>query len=191
MTASISPTTRNRFNPILGGLALAGLLVACTTASAVGARPDTTPSPAPIQSPPVASGVLGQGGGDAMPIRVDIATIGDDDVHVDIVDETGRVTGARSGPATAGASVEPYTLAVENVDPTTLRLTWVDYPIDNALALYVIDHDGATQLVLVQPEPTGDTDAIAFDRVMFLEFVEPISATDVVAILQDGLDTPG
>jgi hypothetical protein len=32
-------------------------------------------------------------------------------------------------------SVDAYTLKVENLDASTLKLTWVDFPIDNALAL--------------------------------------------------------
>ena len=88
-------------------------------------------------------------------------------------------------------SVEPYTLEVENLDATTLQLTWVDFPIDNALALYIDESDGGIRLVLVQPEPTGPTDAMGFDRELILSFSEPVSADEVEAFLQDGLDTPG
>ena len=88
-------------------------------------------------------------------------------------------------------SVEPYRLQVENLDATTLELTWVDFPIDNALALYIDESEGGLRLVLVQPEPTGTTDAMGFDRVLILSFSEPISADDVDPFLQDGLDTPG
>lgn len=146
--------------------------------------PTVAPSPSPAAVPT-------DGGTDALPIKVDIDTINGADVHVDIVDETGTVTGAHSGPAATDASVEPYTLQVENIDPTTLRLTWVDYPVANALAMHAFHNDGVLHLVLVQPEPSGPTDSIVFDRVLILELSEPVSADEVVAVLQDGLDTPG
>ncbi|HET9520614.1 MAG TPA: hypothetical protein VFO73_06200 [Candidatus Limnocylindrales bacterium] len=152
--------------------------------------PAVTPVPAPVATP-VPTPAPTDGGNDAMPLTVNLENATDDDVRVDIVDGTGILAGAESGTPGDGASVESYTLKVENVDAKTLRLTWVDYPIDNALALY-IDPDGdGYRFVLVQPEPTGDTDAMAFDRELVLTFAEPISASQVEALLQDGLDTPG
>ena len=95
------------------------------------------------------------------------------------------------GSAAEGQSAEPYTLQVENIDATTLKLKWVDYPIDNALALYIDEFEGGIRLLLVQPEPTGPTDSIAMDRELVLSFSQPIAADQVEAFLQDGLDTPG
>ena len=86
------------------------------------------------------------------------------DVYVDIADTTGLLVNATSGRPAEGQSVAPYTLSVENLDATTLKLTWVDYPIDNALTLYIDEHEGAIRCLLVQPEPTGPTDSIALDR---------------------------
>ena len=79
----------------------------------------------------------------------------------------------------------------ENIDATTLKLTWVDFPIDNALALYIDEHEGGIRFLLVQPEPSGPTDAMGFDRELILSFSEPISAEDVETLLVEGLDTPG
>jgi hypothetical protein len=126
-----------------------------------------------------------------MPIKVDLGNATGASVYVDIVDGTGRLLDAESGTPGDGMSVEPYVLSVKNVDATTLELTWVDFPIDNALALYVDDHEGRLRLLLVQPEPTGPTDSIGFDRVLRLTFSEPILADRVDAFLQNGLDTPG
>jgi len=140
--------------------------------------PVVTPSPAPSDDP-----------GDGTPIRVDLDIDTPHDVHVDIVDRTGRLVDARSGPSSdGGASIEPYTLRVENIDERTLRLTWVDYAIDNALELYVSEDGAGLRLVLVQPEPSDDTDSYVSDRVLILEFADEISADDVEAFLQDGLD---
>ena len=148
------------------------------------AEPSNAPSPAPTAEP-------SDGGNDAMPIRVDLTTATGADVYVDIVDRTGLLVGAASGTPGDGASVEAYTVNVENLDPTTLRLSWVDFPIDNALALYIDRVEDGYRFVLVQPDPTGPTDAMGFDRELVLTFAQPISASQVETFLQGGLDTPG
>ena len=158
--------------------------------------PDPTAAPDPDGTPlpdetPGATPDPGDGGSDAMPIKVDLENATGDDVYVDIDDRTGLLVNAESGTPGDGVSVEPYTLKVENVDATTLKLTWIDYPIDNALALFIYETPVGIRLLLVQPEPTGPTDAMGFDRVLILEFADPISADDVERFMQDGLDTPG
>ena len=158
--------------------------VAPTPSPVPTAEPSIAPSPGPTAAP-------SDGGNDAMPVRVDLTTATGADVYVDIVDRTGLLVEAASGTPGDGASVEAYTVNVENLDPTTLRLSWVDFPIDNALALYVDESEGGIRLLLVQPEPTGTTDAIGFDRELILSFSEPVPADQVQAFLQDGLDTPG
>ena len=146
-------------------------------------------SDAPVQPPAVTPGPT-DGGGDAMPIRVDLTIVDNHhDVYVDIVDLSGKLESAQSGTPADGVSVDSYTMKIENLDERTLRLTWSDYPIDNALALY-IDETGS-RLLLVQPEPTGETDAIALDRQLILTFEEPIAAGDIQGFVQDGLDVPG
>jgi hypothetical protein len=148
------------------------------------ATPDPTDAPAATPDPE-------QDGSDAMPIKVDLANATGADVYVDIADTTGLLVDARSGEPGDGMSVDSYTLEVENLDATTLRLTWVDFPIDNALALYIDKSEGGIRLVLVQPAPTGPTDAMGLDSELILSFAEPISADDVEPFLQEGLDTPG
>jgi hypothetical protein len=51
--------------------------------------------------------------------------------------------------------------------------------------------DSGYRFVLIQPEPSGDTDAIAFDRELILRCADDILANDVEAILQGGFDTGG
>jgi hypothetical protein len=130
-------------------------------------------------------------GSDAMPIKVALENVSGADVYVDIVDETGLLVRAESGKPAEGQSVGQYALEVENLDATTLRLKWVDYPIDNALSLYIFEHEGAIRVLLIQPEPTGPTDSVALDRELILSFSKPISADQIEAFLQEGLDTPG
>ena len=106
-------------------------------------------------------------------------------VTVDVTDASQSLIGAVSGTPGDGASVAAYTLAVTNVTPTTLRLTWVGGPCDSANSLSI---DAAHhRLLLVQRECAGD--AIATDRVLDLEFAMPITASEIEASLQDGLDT--
>ena len=151
------------------------------------ARPTARPTDAPI---PTAKPSPSPTSDPATPVRVRIATVNHADVTVDVVDETSRIVDARSGPPIDGASVDGERLDVAQVDATTLRLTWTDYPIDNALTLLVSQGgDGRVRLVLVRPGPTETTDAIAFDRQLTLRFADPIDASHVDPFVQDGLDT--
>ena len=152
------------------------------------ATPEPTPVPVPDDTP-APTPVPDDEGSDALPIKVDLENATGADVYVDIVDSTGLLVDARSGTPGDGMSVE--TLVAENIDATTLKLTWTDFPIDNALALYVDEHEGGIRLLLVQPEPSGPTDAIGFDRELILSFSESIAADQVETILVEGLDTPG
>ena len=72
-----------------------------------------------------------------------------------------------------------------------LRMTWIDYPIDSSLSLFIDRVDGHLRLLLEQPEPDGATDAVGFDRELVLTFSEPVAASSVEAFLQDGMDTSG
>jgi hypothetical protein len=110
-------------------------------------------------------------------------------VYVDIADQTGLLESAVSGHPREGASADG--LVVKNVDNRTLHMTWVDFPIDNADALYIEWFDGHIRLLLAQPEPKGDTDSIGFDRVLVLTLSRPISAGKGVARHTTVLDTPG
>jgi hypothetical protein len=144
-----------------------------------------TPAPTPAPATPAPT----DAGHDAMPIRVALRNATGAQVHVDIVDRPGVVVDAESGRPGDGASVPTDTLVVRNVDARTLRLMWVDFPIDNALALYIDRTDAGYRFVLIQPEPSGDTDAMAFDRELILRFAHEVSANDVEAFLQGGFDT--
>lgn len=204
----------SRTNELLGvirpaALAAAGVALTAVVAFAAGpARPTsaqansgTTPSSSPAQTPAVepsqkpidepSDDPSDQPGRDAMPIAVELDTSDGHAVSVDIVDRTGWISGAVSGRPGDGASVEGYTLHVENVDATTLRLTWIDFAMDNQLALFVDEVDGHVRLALVQPAPTVPTDAMGADRVLELTFDRAVDAASVEAILQEGLDTPG
>lgn len=163
---------------------LAVLVAACASAATPqspavatpsGAAPSAAASPAPTS---MGSGATG------FHVQLDQATA--NAVTIDVTDASGTLLAATSGTPGDGASVEPYTLAIENDDPTTLRLTWVGGPCDSANSL-AIDATGH-QFLLVQPECPGDS--IATDRVLVLRFSQPIAADAIEAFLQDGLDSP-
>lgn len=182
-------------------LILIGLVVATTmfAAAALGGRGNTVigaplPSATPVVTPTPSAEPSAEptdGGQDAIPLNVVLDDLIGHDVYVDIVDSTGLLGDAASGTPTASASVEEYTLLVENIDARTLRLTWVDRPGDNALALYIDETESGYRLLMVQPEHDAGGDSIVHDRVLILRFSQAIPADDVEAFLQDGLDTPG
>ena len=191
----IAQPIRRHLSLAFVGLAVALTVGACSAGAGAGA-----PTIPPASNPPVATPQPSQPaqptaepsedpGSDAMPLTVDLVTADDHDVRVDIVDHSGRLVGARSGRPAEGISVDTGRVNIENVDDRTLRLTWSDFAMDNALALY-IDESGAT-VILVQPGPVGAVDAIGADRQLVLTFDAPIKAGDLHISVQDGLDTPG
>ena len=145
------------------------------------ATPATAPSPSPV---PILDPT--DGGTDAMPIKVQLENASGADVYVDVVDYTGDVVDAASGTPGEGMSVDNDTIKVESLDPRNLKLTWIDFGIDNALTLYVYRTDGGYRLVLIQPEPTGPADSMGYDRELILTFAHPVSTSQVEASLQDG-----
>jgi hypothetical protein len=179
-SAMTSPTPRGGdFGVVVtGSSAASSPAPQAASAAPASSTPTSSPSSEPIESE--------KPGRDAIPLTVDLVNETDDAVYVDIADNSGLLVDAVSGVPHDGVSVESYTLKVENIDARTLRLTWSDYAIPNALALYI--DESARRFTLVQPEPKGDVDAIAHDRILILTFSEPISADDIEAILQDGLD---
>jgi hypothetical protein len=188
---------------ILGAIVLGGSFATATAfngrgssggeepASPTPRAPVVTPAPAvtpaPVTPAPVVTPEASDG--DELPTIVDLETADGHDVTVDISDIADLLDGAESGHPREGMSVEPYTLQIENLDERTLKLTWVDFGIDNELALYRFQ-DGKI-LVMVQPEPTTEVDATGHDRELILTFREPVSAGNIEAFLQGGLDTPG
>ena len=133
----------------------------------------STPSPSQIQSPA------------GTQLRVAVATGNGTSVDVVILDESGDMVSAESGKPRDGASVEPYIVEVVNADASTLQLPWVGGPCDHATDV-TIDGSGR-RVLIVQPECSGD--AVAFDRVLRVRFSAPVNAADVLATLQDGIDT--
>ncbi len=152
------------------------------------AAQDPTPVPTPVVSakPPVVDPTEVPG---AKPTTVVLDTFDRSIVTVEIKDRTGSIVKAISGKPGDNPSADG--LAIRNLDGRTLELTWVDFPIDNELTLFVDETDGNLQLLLIQPPPTGVTDAVGMDRQLILTFDHDVDASSVVGIIQEGQDTPG
>ena len=120
-------------------------------------------------------------------IDLDVAT--DHDVRVTVIDDGGSLVGIRSGHAGDGMSVRWFDLKVENVDSSTLRLTWIGFAADDESVLNVGENDGHVQLALSVAGPPADSDATGYDRVLILEFDHDVNAADVTSTVQEGFDT--
>jgi hypothetical protein len=134
------------------------------------AGPTAKPSVAPVPSPseaPVDGG------------RVDIKNLTDHDVSVVIKDDTGSLVEAESGNPGDGMSVQWGKSIVENLDDSTLRVTWVGLPVDEEIDLSISAEDGAYALRFVQAAPPPFSDAVGYDRILVLHFDGPVSAEDV------------
>lgn len=141
------------------------------------ANPTPTPVPTATPSPtdPTAGG----------PLTVDLDVADDHDVSVSITDRTGTLKNAVTGQTGDGMSVRWGDWTAENVDASTIRLTWVGLPRDEALTLSIAKTGGTYRLVLVQAAPPKDSDAVGFDRVLVLTFESPVSASDFEVTLEE------
>lgn len=129
-----------------------------------GPVPSAEPSPTPSPSPRVFDVTLDQPTAATMTVTV--------------IDRSGRLVAARSGPAADGGSVAEG-VAVEQLEPTVVRLTWTDSvcSID-----YALDIDPTGRVVAIEGPPcVGDT--FPQDRVLDLEFAEPVDAAAVEATI--------
>jgi hypothetical protein len=160
--------------------ALASLLVVLAACAVVDVPPPS-PSPLPLATAPGAGASPTSGGR----VVIDLDQAPDKDVTIEVIDASGTLLDASSGQPGDGASVEPYTVGVSNVDATTLRLVWVDGPCDSVSSLTI--DESATRFLLVQPECSGD--GVAYDRVLELWFSRTVDAGAVEISLQDGIDT--
>lgn len=140
-----------------------------------GSTPSAKPSVQPSAGPTSPSGVFN--------VDLDIATA--HDVSVIITDATASVVGASSGRAGDGMSVRWHDVAVENVDDSTLRITWVGLPVDDIIRLSVTREGDGIHLGFVETLPYPDSDAMGADRVLIVAFDSLVEADDVTASFPD------
>lgn len=183
---------------VMSAIVAVALVAVLAVMAGVAASGDPTPSPSggpstPSASPstPSASPSLpaspSPAPSDGAGIPLDIATPHDVSVIVD--DETGTVGKVASGRAGDGMSVRWFDVAVENIDADTIEVTWVGLPQDDVVRLTVAEQDGTIELRFVQASPPLNSDALGHDRVLVIDFAEPVDARDIVATVQETTDT--
>ena len=133
--------------------------------------PVVTPRPSPVPSQPAPETAV-----------IDLEDPLGHDVTVVLDDESGRIVRARSGHPGDGMSVRWYGVDVSLVDDDTVRLTWVGLPGDVEIGVVVAeDAAGRLRMLITQPIPPRNSDALGVDRVLELDLGAPVSAADVVA----------
>ena len=120
-------------------------------------------------------------------IDLDVAVPGD--VRITVIDDGDVLASAKSGVAGDGMSLHWYDLRIENVDDSTLRVTWVGFAGDDESVLNVGKNDGAISLAMSVAGPPRNSDATGYDRVLVLKFDGPVNAKDVTYTVQEGFDT--
>lgn len=157
----------------------------------VGANLDG-PAPVPLPSPTAAPTSPASPPPTAAPtpfeIVVGLQTGTAADMTVRVVDRTGRLVSARSGPPADGGSVPGGMLRVDNLDERTVRVRWtdavcsIDYRLD-------IEPGPVVEVRLTAPPCEGDT--MALDRVLLLEFDAPIDAAGLRTRIVEASPGPG
>jgi hypothetical protein len=145
--------------------------------------PTTTPTPEPTPASTEAPSPSVPADGIRFDVPLTIATSHTVTAHV--VDWTGGLTAATSGTPGDGASVPFDEVVLANDGPSTLVVTWAAGPCDSTPSVVL---DGTT-LTVVQVPCEGD--AIAFDRIVRLDFATPIDAASLTGVLQPEGDTAG
>jgi hypothetical protein len=183
-----STRTSNAAGPA-AGLLLGAILVLVAACGAAAPSPapaspaPSNPTPAPTEQPSEApaseapSPAPSEAAGDE-PIVLDI--FGRHVVSVVVTDRGVGLDGAESGQAGDGMSVRWGDAIVENVDPNTIKVTWVGFPVDETIGLVLEPKGDKVVLRFGQNAPYPNTDAMGADRVMVFSFDQPVSADDVV-----------
>ena len=142
--------------------------------------PATTPppvvTPSPVPTSPVSPATPTPSDG---PTVVVLDTVDENDPQVVVDDQTGKLADVRAGRAGDGMSTRWNTAIVDQVDPKTIRVTWVGFPGAESVALTIVAKNGAPVLQFEQKAPYANTDALGADRVLLLTFDGDVDADDI------------
>ena len=169
-------------------LAAALLLGIAATAFVVGSRPSQSPIVVPsssAQTPsigPSRSPSPSESSPAEVARHVDLIVAAGQPASVDITYNGDTLLRAVSGQPGDGVSAATDEILVTNDGPDTLVLTWSGLPCESSYGLEVTPN--GRDLILQRPSCSGDTDAIAFDRVLVLTFSEPVPASQVSTKVQ-------
>jgi len=184
------PSTRADLSRLVaaGAAAVALAVVVGAVALAAGRQPASSPTPtaSPTSTPaptspatPVPAISVPTVEPLGIPPVVVLDTIDDHDPRVAIDDQTGKLVAIRSGHAGDGMSVRWNTSKVDQVDPTTIQVTWVGFPGEDLVVLTIDANGGAPVLIFDQKAPYANTDALGSDRVLVLTFDGSVDASKV------------
>jgi hypothetical protein len=160
---------------VVGAVAFgAGRASASTPTPTVDPTPSPTiawpyPTPFPTMPPAITDGQ----------VIVVLDTVDDVDPSVAIHDGSGSLADVRAGHAGDGMSTRWNTAIVEQVDPTSVQITWVGFPGAERAELAVTETDGSIELDFDQDAPPANSDALGADRVLILTFDRVVDADDV------------
>ena len=191
-----APRSTRRSQASTIGLALVALVVVVASVALLrintvtAAPPVASPSVAPAKTPtptvaPSKAPTPTPTPPPSVPGSVDLDNASGHDVSILIHDQVGDLVGAESGKPGDGMSVRWHDSIVENVDATSIRVTWVGLPGDDVADLGISGEAGAYVVTIVQPGPYANTDAMGEDRVLILTFDAPVSADDVTVEILD------
>ncbi len=134
-------------------------------------QPAVTPSPSAPVTTPVPS--LGVG-----TVRLGVASGSAVDVVISDPDEL--LTGATAEQAQATMSVRWFDSIVEATGERSIRVTWVGFPRDEEVQLDVSRNaSGGYVLHFVQQAPPPASDGEGEDRVLVLDFAQPVDLDDI------------
>ena len=170
---------------IAGITALALVVVVGAVALGAGGQQAAAPTPSPVSTPsavptpvqpatPTPTSAPSDG-----PTVVVLDTVDQDDPRVIVDDQTGKLADVLAGHAGDGMSVRWNTALVDQVDPRTIRVTWVGFPGAEDVVLTITADGSAPVLVFDQKAPYANTDALGADRVLVLTFEEDVDADEV------------
>jgi len=186
MSTSSRPTAGNI---VAAGILAVALAIVVGTA-ALGAVQQVAPSPAPtpVATPSPTSPVTPAPATPAPtadptdgPFVVVLDTVDQNDPRVTVDDQTGMLADVITGHAGDGMSVRWNEAIVDQIDPRTIRVTWVGFPGEEQVVLTIDSDGGAPVLVFDQKAPYANTDALGADRVLVLTFENDVDADKVEA----------
>jgi hypothetical protein len=186
MSTSSRPTAGNI---VAAGILAVALAIVVGTA-ALGAVQQVAPSPAPtpVATPSPTSPVTPAPATPAPtadptdgPFVVVLDTVDQNDPRVTVDDQTGMLADVITGHAGDGMSVRWNEAIVDQIDPRTIRVTWVGFPGEEQVVLTIDSDGGAPVLVFDQKAPYANTDALGADRVLVLTFENDVDAHKVEA----------
>jgi hypothetical protein len=178
MTSLFKPAVARPARTILLVGVVAAIAGACSSAAALVPPSQPAPSAAPSAGPSVAPS--------ASPSVLHIELIDEltSGATVDVVDQSGTLSGARAA-ASAERAPDPGAatsadVTVQNVDPTTL---WVSWTAGNCPDAHVLTIDATAQSISITQPPFCGGDTIGVGRQLVLSFSRPIDAAAVTATL--------